>query len=390
MAKSILIFTTETAPSFAGDGRNALLLAKTLIAKGISISICCLNPGGILPPREVINGIDIYRIRYFYNSFFGRLLTRDLISHFLTREARSYSTWMIYGAMPGYQLILFFGWVLHKKIIFRSTLYGFDDIRTLIKEKNLLTRIIRKWLFSHIDVYYALNSAFEKEWCTIFSKNRIKIFTSPQGVDSNRFSPVVSEKKKVLRRKFNLPEKEFILLTVGHLTERKGYPELFYMLYSLHKDFLLIHVGRSNAPSWDALSVRNSEMGFNLVKGKELLGQKISFMNVCENIEEYYHAADIFILSSTAEGFPSNSTNEAMSCGLPVLIRNIPGYDDYIAEGMNGLVFGDKEEFIQKIQELFEDQTLRSRIGTNARATAVNRLDINIIAERFIQFLSAI
>jgi hypothetical protein len=60
----ITIFTSETAPAFAGDGLNALLLAETLIKMGNSTQIICLNPNKLLPKSEVINGVPIRRIAY--------------------------------------------------------------------------------------------------------------------------------------------------------------------------------------------------------------------------------------------------------------------------------------------------------------------------------------
>jgi hypothetical protein len=45
---SLTIFTAETYPAIAGDGRNALLLGSTLSVKGYGVKIICLNPNGLL------------------------------------------------------------------------------------------------------------------------------------------------------------------------------------------------------------------------------------------------------------------------------------------------------------------------------------------------------
>ncbi len=388
MNNKILLFTSETAPSFAGDGRNALLFAKTLNELGHKVAICCMNPAGLLPDNEEIDGIEVFRVKYFHRSLFGRLLSRDILAHFLVKSGRLYNVWVVYGAMPGYQLILFLGKLQRRKVVFRSTLAGFDDINSLGAAKNQLSNAINKYLLSGVFGYFALNSFFADTWKSFFGNQFPKIFLSSQGVDINRFSPVNSSEKAEIREKLGLPHAKLILLTVGHLTKRKGFVELFHWLNKVPKDYCLIHVGRKKAPDWDALSGKNREMEENFQKGMELLGNKLILVEATENIDDYYKAADIFILSSFSEG-NSNTLNEAMSSGLPVLTRNIQGCKDYLDDGVNGLIYSNPSEFTQKLINLLKDGILRHELGSNARLMAIERLNVKNVAERFVEFLSA-
>ncbi|HNT42718.1 MAG TPA: hypothetical protein PKN78_10830, partial [Tenuifilaceae bacterium] len=132
----ITIFTSETAPAFAGDGLNALLLAESLIKKGYSAQLICLNPNKLLPKSEVINGVTIRRIAYHYKNKRGRLWLRVNMLLYILGAARKQGYWLIYGAMPANRLLVLTGWILGKKVFFRSTLYSFDDASTLISSKK--------------------------------------------------------------------------------------------------------------------------------------------------------------------------------------------------------------------------------------------------------------
>jgi len=63
------------------------------------------------------------------------------------------------------------------------------------------------------------------------------------------------------------------------------------------------------------------------------------------------------------------TTQEAMSCGKPVVITDIGGFEDYIDKGKNGLIYphGNALEFASQIKRLIKDSGLRDKIGRNAR-----------------------
>lgn len=59
------------------------------------------------------------------------------------------------------------------------------------------------------------------------------------------------------------------------------------------------------------------------------------------DIMRYYHDADIFLLTSIAEGMP-NSALEAMACGLPVFATRCGGVEDII-DNKSGIIFNLKD-----------------------------------------------
>ncbi|MGE0077775.1 MAG: glycosyltransferase family 4 protein [Bacteroidales bacterium] len=381
---SFILFTAETAPSFAGDGLNALLFAKTLVKKGHAADIVCLNPDGLLSNKEEFDGVVVNRISYRYKTKAGRFLLRLRMVFTLLNKKYRNSYWLIYGSMPTHKLIIIFGWLRGVKVVFRSTLYGFDNVNSCVLSGFWLSQVFNRNVYRKVSAYYALNSAFEKEWMSMYST---PIFVSPQGVNLIKYSSI-GYNKSDLRKRLDLPESKIIVLIVGHLINRKGFPELFEWLSKINDDFLLVHLGRSNAPVWDAVSVKNAEMNKIRIEGESLLADRVLFVGECSTPEFYYLASDIFILSSYYEGFPSNSVNESMAAGLALLIRKIVGSDDYVEEDVNGSFFESESEFIEKFRRMLNDIDLRNRLGDSARKFAVENNNIDDVVDRFLAFVN--
>lgn len=95
-----------------------------------------------------------------------------------------------------------------------------------------------------------------------------------------------------------------------------------------------------------------------------------------KELPRFYRLADVYISPSHVDG-SSVSLMEALACGLPCLVSNIPANMEWVSEGQNGWLFpdGDDAALAQKILAALEQRDSLAEIGLNARRTAQEKAD---------------
>jgi len=222
-----------------------------------------------------------------------------------------------------------------------------------------------KNLFKKIDIYHSINTSFSEKFRNIIRKTE-SVLEIPQGVDISVFKPVTADIKLALREQLCIHEKNFILLSVGFLIPRKGFSGIFENLKDLDIPFTLIIAGEYDFPPGHFLSGYADSAANLIKKGKILLGKKLILTGPVKDIQNYYHAADIVLFNSVQEGLP-NSLLEAMSCGIPVVTRNIHGLEAFILRnGKNCLIFNDDNAMKDHIKFLYENRDVAAKLGSLA------------------------
>ena len=81
-----------------------------------------------------------------------------------------------------------------------------------------------------------------------------------------------------------------------------------------------------------------------------------------ERIADYYRAADVMVSVPVSDSTPV-SLLEAMACGVPVIVSDLPALREWIVNGENGLLVpvGDAETLASTILRLLRDGDLRNR-----------------------------
>ena len=85
---------------------------------------------------------------------------------------------------------------------------------------------------------------------------------------------------------------------------------------------------------------------------------------------EEYNKAQIFLNTSTFSPVPSVLL-EAMACGCAVVSTATCMIPEVIEHGVNGMISNDEEELRGYIDQLLEDEVLRTKLGEEARKTIV-------------------
>jgi glycosyltransferase involved in cell wall biosynthesis len=94
-----------------------------------------------------------------------------------------------------------------------------------------------------------------------------------------------------------------------------------------------------------------------------------------DRLPDFYHAADLYLSASHSDG-SSVSLLEAMACGLPALVSDIPGNREWVEPGKNGWWFsdGDAEGLATAIARAASHDELVA-LGRQARLVAEQKAD---------------
>jgi glycosyltransferase involved in cell wall biosynthesis len=98
-----------------------------------------------------------------------------------------------------------------------------------------------------------------------------------------------------------------------------------------------------------------------------------------DELPTFYQAADIYISASHSDG-TSISMLEALACGTPCLVSDIPGNREWITPGGNGWLFADNDavglaQGIVQAYETAQDLSRWKALSEVARGTAEKRAD---------------
>ncbi|MCZ6623363.1 MAG: glycosyltransferase family 4 protein, partial [Deltaproteobacteria bacterium] len=213
---------------------------------------------------------------------------------------------------------------------------------------------------------------------------REKINVIPLGLELTRFINC-SRFKGELKKELGLSDDTLLVGTIGRLVPIKG---LSYLLdaickvaQSANRDFCLVVVG-------DGLLRRDLEQQASVL-GVE---KRVRFLGWRFDLEKIYSDLDVVVLSSLNEGTPV-SLIEAMAAGKAVVATKVGGVPDLVEDGRTGLLVPSKDSdtLADAILRVLKDNSLRRRLGEQARVAVYPKYDVARLIEDMENFyLSAV
>jgi len=161
------------------------------------------------------------------------------------------------------------------------------------------------------------------------------------------------------RKRWGVGDHDKLVLSVGLRIPRKGVDTFVRLAdrFADRKDVKFVWVGESEALLKDALDETPT--------GKVLFPGHVPF----EQIVGVYSAADVFVFPTRAESY-GNVMLEAASCGCPLLIRDIPVFDEWVQAGVHCLKAKNEDEFHHMLAGILDDEALRRKLVGGAAALA--------------------
>jgi glycosyltransferase involved in cell wall biosynthesis len=186
-------------------------------------------------------------------------------------------------------------------------------------------------------------------------------------VDQKRLECDPEEPRRI-RREAGIPDGAFVYLTVGRLSPEKGQAVLlraFKEVAVTLPDAYLVFLGEG--PQAAAHETLATELGIR---------DRLCFLGNRADVGACLEMADAFVFPSLFEGWGA-APIEAMFKGLPCIVTRIEPILELFVDGETGRLVtpGSETELAAAMVDLYRDPDLRRRLGTAARATAVERFD---------------
>ena len=228
--------------------------------------------------------------------------------------------------------------------------------------KICLFRLDHKIIFQN-------NDDFEKFKTIIKINPKIAKFVLGSGVDTNYLIPskIISNERNILLPARMLYEKgvyEFI--EAARILKNRNVKGNFYL-------------------AGDDITINPSAVPKEIISAWVREGI-VKYLDYEKDMKSLYNKMSIICLPSWREGFP-RVLMEAASCGIPVITTDVPGCRNAIIKNKTGLLVPPKNSnaLAKAIQTLFEDETLRKKMGKAGRLLAIKKFDLKIIVPQIVK-----
>ena len=221
---------------------------------------------------------------------------------------------------------------------------------------------VSRWLYRQTAAIVTTSADIRQHMIDVVKAPPEKVFAIPTGVDLGRFRP--GDRDAACVGLGLDPTRRYIGL-IAVLRWQKGHRDLIDAFAALEAekyadtDLLLVGAG----PQEPALREKLAELK---------LGHRVRLLGHRSPIEPWFHACDMFVMPSYAEGVPQ-ALMQAMACGLPSIVTAIPSLLETVAPDEDALLLqtpGDVPALTALMARLLDQPNLRARLGSAAHHNA--------------------
>lgn len=226
-----------------------------------------------------------------------------------------------------------------------------NDFRGSFKLSNVLApayKLITTSVYNSVDSLIAPSKYAKKILREQDVETEINVLTN--GFDDEKLEGT-AEMEGEVKEKYDL--EGFTVVNLAGVFERKGLEEFIYAAEKL-EDVNFVWMGK--IPS---LAPRETKSKI------ESAPENLQFTGFVEDPREAFAIGDVFFFPSHEET-QGISILEASYCGLPIVVRDLPVYQDWLVDGENCLKEDSKQGFVNSIQRLRVDSGLRKKLSEGA------------------------
>ncbi|MCU4752745.1 glycosyltransferase family 4 protein [Halobacteria archaeon AArc-curdl1] len=175
------------------------------------------------------------------------------------------------------------------------------------------------------------------------------------GVDHRSLEGVVSRRENA-RDRFDLHG--LVAFAVGNVFERKGLGTFCRLAQRTPYSFV-----------WFGPYDRGPQASPTVRRLTANPPPDVRFTGWIEDKRDAFAAGDVFVFPTHAEN-QGIAVLEAMACGKPVVLRDLPVFREFYTDGVDCLLCSSEDEFCAALEILAANPDRRRELGENARKTA--------------------
>jgi glycosyltransferase involved in cell wall biosynthesis len=208
----------------------------------------------------------------------------------------------------------------------------------------------------------------------------IKVF----GVDRNKTAIVTPGKPSrrsvaspgKFRTELGVKDTQKIVVSVGRVTQGKGveeYAEIASQVTKMNPNVRFVFVGKAPDRAYERRILSR-------------YGDLVKFLGHRDDIPDILVDSDIYLHPSHREGLPG-AIIESMDFGLPALAWNIPGCNELISNGENGVLcdFGVVNAMADAVVKIATNPEISTAMGVSARKIFESEFDVSDYALRILE-----
>lgn len=250
--------------------------------------------------------------------------------------------------------------------------FAFNNPADIIYDASLISRVttgtVERWIASQVDALVVRNNA-AFEWAS--SRTSSIVRKIPCGIVPDEYQSNCDEKFILFGGRFvDVKNIDHVIRAYSRL------PTSLQSRYGLH----LVGEG----PLENELKDQVEELG---------LTDEIQFQSWLpkNQFRDKISKASTVVLASDQEGMPVFAI-EAMACQKPVIGSNVPGIQDLIDDGENGVLFerGDVAGLSQVMEHILMNKKEREEIGNSARKAVEDNNSFEKVATKYVELYNLI
>lgn len=253
------------------------------------------------------------------------------------------------------------------------TAHGFHFYDGAPLKNWLIFYPIEKHYSRYTDVLITINKEDYRRAKNHFKAKKV-VYIPGVGVDTEKFS-ICNVDKSAKRAELGMKDSDFLLLSVGELSERKNQKVVIEALHKMKTE------GSIDNIVYLAVGKGDQEEEFSQLIQEYELQDHIKLLGFRTDIDELCEIVDCFVHPSIREGL-GIAPLEAMAAGLPLISAAVNGIKDYTEDGVSGCCVDptDTNAMIAAIKRMHDDKSFRTSCASNNFKTA-KTFDIRCSAE---------